>query len=303
MLRMGTNQPAHPAVGRDAPSRQRTTLVRARVIRLPPAASTVAAATATTATTIPPAATATPSTVAAAPATAATTEAAASLGPVFRLVHAEGTPVERRTVHCLNRFLSLRRRSHRHEAEAARLTRSAVRDDVDIGDFADSCKRFAHRLDRGRERQVADIKTRPHEYLFSLVAATNPRSHGSAFTSCLPSKQPRNQEPGRDGAIRRFPTLRNLRARSAIPCVERASLPGETSVSMKIIAGALPGARAERQVDRATVERLTHSSRRQRTPSPKLPAGYTGTGATFSHNVSNHTLLPSHHETVPPTIR
>jgi hypothetical protein len=161
-------------------------------LKLPAFASVPAATTtaATPATATPPVPTAAAATAVPTAATPATPEPARPLGPILGFVDAKGATIERGAVHGLDRFLSLRRRAHRHEAEAARLSRSAVSNDVNIGDLADARERFPYRLYSGRERQVADIKTRPHEYLFSLVAATNPRSTGAPSPSaCHPNSR------------------------------------------------------------------------------------------------------------------
>src|SRR5580704_5074293 len=78
--------------------------------------------------------------------------------------------------------------------------------------------------------------------LFSRDAARNYPELG-AFNPSLLSNQPQNQEPGHGGEIRRVPHSavtfeREPRSRVA----ERASLPGETSVSTRRLAEGMPGA-------------------------------------------------------------
>ena len=137
------------------------------------AATAAAATTATTTTTVTAAtaATAAAATVAATAAAAATVAAAtaATAGrTLFGFVHAEGTPVEERTVHLGNGLGRIGRVAHGHEREAAGLPGFTIRDDVDIGHLTDGRKMRAHRLGGRAEGQIAHVKPVTHD--FSLVA-------------------------------------------------------------------------------------------------------------------------------------
>jgi hypothetical protein len=116
-------------------------------LNLPTIATISAAATATAATT---AATAT-ATATATAATATSAAEAASLGPLFGLIDAQGPSVEGRTVHGFDCLLGLRRRPHGNEAKASRLARGSVRHDMYVRDFSNARKGLAHGLVGGRK--------------------------------------------------------------------------------------------------------------------------------------------------------
>jgi hypothetical protein len=128
--------------------------------RLPAIASIAATAAAATTT-------AAATSIAAATATATATTKAPALGTLLRFVHPKRTPIERGSIHRLDRFLRLGWRAHRHETKTARLAGRPVRDDVDIRDLSDARKSFANGLIRGRKRQVTYIQTRSHVSLSS----------------------------------------------------------------------------------------------------------------------------------------
>ena len=127
------------------------------------AAATAAAATTATTTTVTAATAAT-----AAAATVAAATAATAGRTLFGFVHAEGTPVEERTVHLGNGLGRIGRVAHGHEREAAGLPGFTIRDDVDIGHLTDGRKMRAHRLGGRAEGQIAHVKPVTHD--FSLVA-------------------------------------------------------------------------------------------------------------------------------------
>jgi hypothetical protein len=191
-----------------------------------PAVTAIAVATTTTATAITAATATTTPTPVAATATAATAEAT-TLRPLLGLVDSQRAAVERRPVHRLDRFRGFGWRAHRHEAEAPRLARGAIRHDVDVSHLADARKGFAHRLDGGGKRQIADVKTRSHVSLLSRMRQeTTPEG---AFNPSLLSDPPRDQEPCRDGEIRRVQHVAVTFEREPHSHVlsERATLPGE----------------------------------------------------------------------------
>jgi hypothetical protein len=83
-------------------------------------------------------------TTAAATATAATT--ATTTGSLFRFVDLEGSPVEIGAVHRLHGALGLFTRAHGDKAETTRLTRGAIRNEVNVNDFAMCCERVAQHV-------------------------------------------------------------------------------------------------------------------------------------------------------------
>lgn len=99
-----------------------------------------------------PATTAATTAATAATATAATTTSAAAALALFGFVDLEGPSVEERAVHLTHGLLRTLGGAHGHEAEAARLTRLTIRDDVDIGDIAERRESRFSRFERMHSR-------------------------------------------------------------------------------------------------------------------------------------------------------
>src|SRR5579859_236400 len=195
-----------------------------------PAVATIAIATAATAAT----------TVTAAAAMAATPEAAAAataLRALLGLVDAQRAPVEVGAVHLLDGLLGLGLRAHRHEAEAARLARGPVGDDVDVRDLTDAREGLAHGVDGGRKRQIADVQTRSHVSLLSVAASSPPQKGVRANELACHPNQPRNRgSKARDGEIRHVHTLPSPSSAIRGPESRESVVAGETSVSNPRIA-------------------------------------------------------------------
>jgi hypothetical protein len=154
------------------------------------------AATSTTAATAAAAAEAATTTTAAAAteaaATAAATEATATFttrASFFGLVDAECAPVEVLSVHSLDGLTCLVFGTHRHEAEAARLSRHAIGRDVCVDDLAELGEDLSKGVDSGVEGQVAHVDPSAHavslvhcdlpgrRLVHRPVASVEPKSH------------------------------------------------------------------------------------------------------------------------------
>jgi hypothetical protein len=112
-------------------------------------------------------ATTTAATTAATAASATTTTAAT--GTLFGFVDTQRTPVEVGTVHRRHGAFGFRTRAHGHEPEAARLSRHAIRDEVDIDDLTVRGESLAQRVLSGVEGQVSYVQTISHD-AFSILA-------------------------------------------------------------------------------------------------------------------------------------
>lgn len=124
-----------------------TTTATATVVT---AATAVAAiATATAATTIT--ATTTPEAPTTAAAAEATTAASAALLPLLGFVHPERAPVERATIHPLDRLGGFLGGAHGHEGKAAGAAGLTIRDQVDIADRSELLERRTYALCIGVE--------------------------------------------------------------------------------------------------------------------------------------------------------
>jgi hypothetical protein len=88
----------------------------------------------------------TPTTTTTATTATATTTTATTTGSLFCLVDLERSPVEVCAVHRLHGALGLFARAHGDEAESARLTRRAIRDEVNVNDLSMCCERVAQRV-------------------------------------------------------------------------------------------------------------------------------------------------------------
>jgi hypothetical protein len=109
-------------------------------------------------------------TTAAAAATAATaTAATAAAGALFGFVDSQRASIEISAVHRRHGALGFGARAHGHEAEAARLTRHAIRHQVDVDDLAMRGESLAQRVLGGVERQVTYVQTISHD-AFSIRA-------------------------------------------------------------------------------------------------------------------------------------
>src|SRR5512146_3422768 len=93
-------------------------------------------------------------TAATAAATTTTAATATATGTLFGFVDAQRTPVEISTVHRGHGAFGFRTRAHGHEPEAARLSRHAIRHEVDIDDLTVRGESLAQRVLSGVEGQV-----------------------------------------------------------------------------------------------------------------------------------------------------